>query len=42
MYPKQSEAIFEPRDVDGNPARYSWTEASTKTGKTVGSIAWLF
>jgi len=34
MYPKQSAAIF-------NDARYSFIEASTKSGKTVGCIVWL-
>jgi phage FluMu gp28-like protein len=42
LYKKQWDAIFEPKDVFGNPARYSLIEASTKTGKTVGCIAWLF
>lgn len=40
-YPKQLEAIFNPVDVDGKPARYSIIEASTKAGKTRGCIAWL-
>jgi hypothetical protein len=41
-YPKQEEAIFDPvKDKDGNPARYSFIEASTKAGKTRGCIAWL-
>lgn len=40
-YPKQQAAIFEPKDKDGNPARYSWIEASTKAGKTRGCICWL-
>ena len=35
LYPKQSEALF-------NDARYSIVEASTKSGKTVGCMAWLF
>lgn len=35
MYEKQSAAFF-------NDARYSWIEGSTKSGKTVASIAWLF
>lgn len=35
FYPKQAAFLFA-------PARYSITEASTKTGKTVGCIAWLF
>lgn len=34
MYPKQQDAFF-------NPARYSTIEASTKSGKTMGGIAWL-
>lgn len=34
MYPKQEEALF-------NPARFAITEASTKSGKTVGCIVWL-
>lgn len=42
LYEKQATAIFEPRDSYGKPARYSLIEASTKTGKTVGCIAWLF
>lgn len=42
MYPKQLEAIFYPKDKFGNDARYSFVEASTKTGKTVSCIAWLF
>lgn len=40
-YPKQLEAIFNPVDAYGYPARYSWIEASTKAGKTRGCIAWL-
>ena len=35
LYPKQHDFLF-------TPARYSITEASTKSGKTVGCIAWLF
>jgi hypothetical protein len=42
MYAKQEEAIFNPRDCNGNLARISCIEAGTKTGKTVGCIAWLF
>ena len=42
MYPKQLTAIFEPRDTTGALARIGLTEAGTKTGKTVGHIAWLF
>jgi len=34
LYPKQRDAIF-------NPARYAICEASTKSGKTVGCLAWL-
>lgn len=34
LYPKQLEAIFDPR-------RYSYIEASTKAGKTSGCIVWL-
>jgi hypothetical protein len=42
LYPKQEEAIFYPRDAFGDPARFSFIEAGTKTGKTVGCIAWLY
>lgn len=42
LYPKQEHAIFYPRDVNGDLARYSFIEAATKTGKTVGCISWLF
>jgi len=42
LYPKQEHAIFYPRDRWGHPARFSFIEAGTKTGKTVGCIAWLF
>lgn len=34
LYPKQREAIYD-------PARFVFIEASTKSGKTVGCIAWL-
>ena len=34
LYPKQEDALF-------NDARYAVTEASTKSGKTVGAIVWL-
>jgi hypothetical protein len=34
LYPLQSEAFF-------NSSRYSITEASTKSGKTVGGMVWL-
>lgn len=42
LYPKQEHAIFYPRDSSGAIARFSFIEAATKTGKTVGCIAWLF
>lgn len=42
LYPRQQEAIFDCRDIDGDPARYALIEASTKAGKTVGCLAWLF
>lgn len=35
LYPKQLAALF-------GMARYSWIEGSTKSGKTAGSMAWLF
>lgn len=35
LYLKQRQAIF-------NESRFSWIEASTKTGKTQGCISWLF
>lgn len=35
LYPKQSAAFF-------NDDRYSWIEGSTKSGKTVSCMAWLF
>lgn len=35
LYPKQRQALF-------GPTRYAFVEASTKSGKTVGCIAWLF
>jgi len=35
LYPKQAAFLFAPE-------RYSITEASTKTGKTVGCLCWLF
>ena len=34
LYPEQSTALFDPLDVDGNPARCSWIKGSTKSGKT--------
>ena len=34
LYPQQEAALF-------NPARYALVEASSKSGKTVGSMAWL-
>lgn len=39
---KQTAAFFDPRDCDGNLARYSWIEGSTKSGKTVSCMAWIF
>lgn len=42
LYPAQSAAIFDCADPDGNLARYGVVEASTKAGKTVACIAWLF
>nr|WP_281720894.1 terminase family protein [Nitrosomonas nitrosa] len=41
LYEKQRKAIFECVDPDGMPARYALIEASTKSGKTVGCLAWL-
>lgn len=41
LYAKQTAAFFEPKDAAGNPARYSWIEGSTKSGKTVSCMAWL-
>ncbi|WP_342150245.1 hypothetical protein [Methylorubrum sp. SB2] len=35
LYAKQSQAFF-------NDSRYSWIEGSTKSGKTVSCMAWLF
>jgi predicted phage terminase large subunit-like protein len=35
LYPKQKEAIF-------NDSRFAFIEASSKAGKTVGCITWLF
>lgn len=42
LYAAQRRAIFDGADVEGRPARFSFVEASTKAGKTVGCIAWLF
>lgn len=42
LYPKQRDAIFDCKDVNGSPARYAFIEASTKAGKTSACIAWLF
>jgi hypothetical protein len=42
LYAKQSAAFFTPVDLDGKPARYSWIEGSTNSGKTVSCMAWLF
>jgi hypothetical protein len=39
LYPKQTAAFLEPLDAQGNPARYSWIEGSTKSGKTVSCVA---
>ena len=41
LYPLQEQAIFYPRDASGALARFSFIEASTKSGKTHGCIAWL-
>jgi phage FluMu gp28-like protein len=42
LYPKQLAAMFNPLDIDNQPARYSMIEATTKAGKTVSGMAWLF
>ncbi len=42
LYPKQEEAIFYPTDLENHLARFSLIEASTKSGKTIGCILWLF
>jgi phage FluMu gp28-like protein len=42
LYQKQTDAFFNPLDANGDPARYSWIEGSTKSGKTVSCMAWLF
>lgn len=42
LYPKQAQALFDCVDIDGNPSRYAFCEASTKAGKTSACIAWLF
>src|SRR5574343_901236 len=42
MYPKQLASMFEPLDCNGKPARISIIESSTKSGKTVSAMAWLF
>ena len=42
LYPRQLDAIFDCKDVNGDPSRYALIEASTKAGKTVGCMAWLF
>lgn len=39
---KQSAAFFTPVDLEGKPARYLWIGGSTKSGKTVFCMAWLF
>lgn len=41
LYAKQTAAFPGPLIANGNPARYSWIEGSTKSGKTVSCIAWL-
>lgn len=41
LYAEQYNAIFDPRDRDGNVARFSIIEASTKSGKTAGCMVWL-
>lgn len=41
LYPAQQAAIFDGRDIQGQPARISTIEASTKAGKTAACIAWL-
>ncbi|MDE2100872.1 MAG: hypothetical protein KGL39_26735 [Patescibacteria group bacterium] len=41
LYPKQLEAIFEPKDFQGLPARFSLIEATTKAGKTLGCLLWI-
>lgn len=42
VVPETGAGDIRPEGCNGAPARYSFIEASTKTGKTVGSIAWLF
>lgn len=42
LYAKQTAAFFNPVDIEGKSARYSWIEGSTKSGKTVSCMAWLF
>lgn len=41
LYEAQREAIFDAKDANGDLARYSLIEASTKAGKTAGCMAWL-
>lgn len=41
LYEKQLSAMFNPLDLDNNPARYSMIEATTKAGKTVSALVWL-
>ena len=41
MAPYQEAAIFNPKDLNGQPARYSIIEATTKAGKTAGCLVWL-
>lgn len=42
LYPKQEHAIFYPTDPEKHLARFSLIEASTKSGKTLGCVLWLF
>lgn len=41
LYAAQQRAIFDPVDINGDPARFAIVEASTKAGKTVSCMAWL-
>lgn len=41
LYPAQQAAIFDGRDIQGQPARIAAVEATTKAGKTASCIAWL-
>ena len=42
LYPKQRLALFDCVDINGEPARYAFCEASIKAVKTSACIAWLF